>query len=247
MRICPACKAIFDDSMNYCLEHGIDLVDAATLEQDTIQSRTSEKTLELRNPISTQQQNATVPTVFAKKPQGKNSLLPVFLIVGLAVLLIGAAAIGGALYLYNPKDDVVIDPPRTPTPRTPPMTPTPTPEEVKKLNVEVVGTEDGSFGDKFVKVMVTNIANVVLEKPGVDITFYEKDVKVDTRSESLPIDYLRAGETYPVWVRILGLKKYDRMVAEQGGFTRISKKPLTDVFPDLAVTEKALTTEKKNS
>lgn len=245
MKICPTCKAIFDDSMNFCLEHGIDLVDAATHSPDTIQSLASEKTQQLRDPVSTQQQNVTAPTVFGTPPRKKNSLLPILLIVGLAVLFIGAAAIGGALYLYNRNTAINWEPP--PTPRPPLITPTPTPEEVKKLNVEVIGTEDGSFGDKFVKVMVTNIANTVLEKPSVDITFYEKDVKVGSRFESLPIEFLRPGETYPAWVRIAGLKKYDRMVAEQGGFTRISKRPVTEVFPDLAVTEKVLTTEKKNS
>jgi len=254
MKICPKCEAIFDDSLNYCLQHGTELIDAATYKPELItSSKMSAETVEFQGAASTFQQQPTIPIDYSARTSAdskKTSVWPILVIAGLAVLLIGGGVVGGALYL---RSYVVNHPPASPTPRrttapTSTATPAASPEPAEKVRIEVAdGTTKGTFGEKFARCLVTNVTDKNLQDAGVSLTFYKKDVKVDSRSERLPLKLLRPGEGYPVWVDIGDIKDYDRVVAEQGPFTRPVMWAFAGAPLDLPLTDTALKTEKKTT
>jgi hypothetical protein len=251
MKICPKCEAIFDDSMNYCLEHGTELVDAATFKPDHLETtaKMAAETVEFQGAASTFQQQPTIPIDYSAPQRKKSSVWPILVVAGLAIVLIGAGVVGGALYL---RKYVADHPPTSPTPRrTPvatPTTATASPEPKEKLRIETdTSTTDGKFGEKFLRCVVTNVTDKNLENAGVSLTFYKKDIKVNSRSERLPLKLLRPGETYPVWVDINDVKDYDRVVAEQGPFTRPVNWAFAAAPLDLPLTDTALKTEKNTT
>lgn len=246
MKVCPICSAIFDDSMNFCLEHGEVLVDPATLDTHKIRPYSNEETLEFKNPISSRQKANTdfiYPQITAGS-QKRKSTVPILIIVGILGLLIVGGAVAGGLYIRRQMAGAgggKIGNSEFPSNQT--STPKPTPME-NFIKVEVGQVSKGSFGEEYLKCQITNLSDRVVKMPGVSLTFYEGDVKVDFRSESSKLEYLRPRETIPVWIRINGVKKYDKVVAERSSSSSVLMMETTDViYPVLNITDQAMKVE----
>ncbi len=246
MKICPICSAIFDDSMNYCLEHGATLVHPD--DENSIKSFPDEQTQQMRNPITIPNRGMTepeIPTVIGNRAKPYSSgfgIVPKILVASFLSLLAIAAVVVAALYIKNSQN-----PPRIVSLPSPSPTSTATPKAEPELKIEVGEVSNGSFGEKFVKCLITNMNQSVITRPGVSLTFYENDVKVDYRSENSKIEYIRPNETFPIWIPITGVKKYNRILAEQAGFQQLAIEGTDVLYPELKITDAKMKVENLSS
>jgi hypothetical protein len=254
MKICPLCKTEYEEELNFCLSDGAILRDSKDNSREEIPVSFREgATLEYQSPQTfsekgqTQKQNQ-VNFGHSYSPKYKrqpNFLLVAGIVSGIIILIFGGI-IGGGIFLRSLMTVNDTKPTPKPIQSVTPYRP-PTPDTREKLKIEVVGKVKGSFGSQFLKCMVTNISEKIVERPSVSITLYEKDVKIGNISETSKLGYLKPNQTIPVWVRLGSEKKFDSTKATEGGLTRFADKDEKMLFPTLTLTETKMVVEKKTS
>lgn len=239
MKSCPVCHAVYDDSMNYCLDHGTTLVNAASEDVRELSNRDTAQ-YSSQDVKAYSDVTASIPaanlTSTAKKGNGFTILLILF--AG-GMLLAVAGIIGGGHYLVkNAGERNAGGGDATPIPI---KTATPGIEGVK-LRVDFTEeTSKSSYTGTFRKAFVTNESKQAALRPTVSFGFYKGDVKVDSSVGRLGLEVLGPGEMMPVWVRVDTVKPFDRIEAVQGLGTTADKKTLAERYIDLPVTEAKMT------
>lgn len=243
MKSCPVCHAVYDDSMNYCLDHGTTLVG---MKSEDLRELTNRDTAQYSSPdveayggTTSGNMAATAPLTMARN-SGRGMT---YALLGLIAFMIvgGVTFVGGFMYLASRSGtDGEADPPRG----IPLKTPTPRGIEGVKLRVDF--TEEiskSSYTGTFRKALITNESSQAALRPSVSFGFFKGDVKVDSSVSRLGMEVLRPGETMPVWVRVDTVKPFDRIEAVQGMMTDADKKTLEQRFIELPIVESKLTTK----
>lgn len=240
MKSCPVCHAVYDDSMNYCLDHGTTLINAAS---EDVRELTTRDTAQYSSPDVKAYSGltASIPaaniTSNTKKGNGFTILLLVF---AAGMLLAVAGVIGGGYYLIKNAGERNAGGVRSSTP-FPIKSETPAAEGVK-LRVDFTEeTSKSSYTGTFRKAFVTNESKQAALRPTVSFGFFKGDVKVDSSVGRLGLEVLGPGEMMPVWVRVDTVKSFDRIEAVQGLGTTADKKTLAERYIDLPVTEAKMT------
>lgn len=240
MKTCPICNTVFDDSMNYCLEHGSDLVSVTNPTAGSLRVKTSEKTAEFRNLNSAESNAPTYVQNYSTfgDARQKRRIFPAVMagVLGLGVLSLAAAA---AVIVLNWGEWRTDEGNQMGTSATP-VAKTPTPAPMQQVKAVLAGEETDSFKNKWVKCMVTNLTDRIIADPTVEAVFYDNDVKIDSTTATLDVKYMRPNETLPVWVRIPYQKKYNRIEVEAGLRTKTETLRQSDIFLDVPVTPEAL-------
>lgn len=244
MKSCPVCHAVYDDSMNYCLDHGATLVNAAL---DDVRELTNRDTAQYSSPDVKAYSGVTasIPAVnltsTAKKGNGFTILLILF--AG-GMLLAVAGIIGGGYYLIKNAGERSADRERNIGGEHSTPTPIKSPSDVEGVKLRVDFTEETSksnYTGTFRKAFVTNESKQAALRPTVSFGFFKGDVKVDSSVGRLGLEVLGPGEMMPVWVRVDTVKPFDRIEAVQGLGTSADKKSLAERYIDLPVTEAKMT------
>lgn len=110
MKICPQCRTIYtDDSLQYCLQDGMPLVNSAATdnwtEAETVVS--SKETGKARVDLPPQSISGGRETIIAEPPRKSNMTLIVALTVLLTLLAVAAGALGVLYFRANSKREVV--------------------------------------------------------------------------------------------------------------------------------------------
>jgi hypothetical protein len=242
MKICPKCKAQFEDDLNFCLRDGTTLKDFDAFNPGDGVSDADHATLKYRGQPTENQNQQTLPMQFPQSPQYTNKSNSLWIfggILGLILLLIGTM-VGAYLYLRRPPIDNWYP---TPTPyqgATPYRTPTP----ANNIKVEILDKVNGSFGQKYLKCKVTNTGENIIASPSISLSFYQNDVKIKDASASSELKFLKPNQTVPVWVNLYGVDKYTSVKVKEPVTARVVSQSEEKVFPKLIFTDIAMTGEK---
>jgi hypothetical protein len=88
----------------------------------------------------------------------------------------------------------------------------PPPGGKAKLKTEVIGKVKGSFGNYYIKCMLTNTGDTVITEPSVVLMLYKGDTKLDSVFGDAALKYLKPGATTPVWVKLYNYEDYTSAV-----------------------------------
>lgn len=213
MKICPRCHEKFEESSTYCPKDGAILVS----------------------------ESGPVEPVLKPKTQESYSGLIVGAVVGVILLLLVISLVAAvALFIFTKSDNPKVSkqtrpiPGRTRYPDRPPW-------KEGKLKFDIKNKVKGSFGRRFLKVMVTNVGKTVVKDPGFSITMLKKDVKMGTRYGRSDF-FLRPQQTIPIWIDITN-SDYTSLKIEQDSFTRAPVKEESRLFPEVEITETKMSIE----
>lgn len=242
MKSCPVCHAVYDDSMNYCLEHGTTLIDSRAEDLKELTNRdTAQFSGSAVNPYSkeTGKNFGTTGNVTAARSDGKGFTL-LLIGIGALVLLLAAGVVVGGYYIIQRSSSESNKNVALPTPRTV-KTPLPKPE-LAQIRVDLTeDTATSQYGWKFRKALVTNQSTEIIPAPTVGFVYFKGDVRVDSTSEKVGIDFMRPGQTLPVWVRTDIGKDFDRITADTGESNKVAAKPADEIFAKVKVLEEKMT------
>lgn len=141
-------------------------------------------------------------------PVGETSPIFVKFLVGLVVALFFLILIG---VLVNPKKGTsgVASSPSGPRPYN--VAPPP-PGGDAKQKIEVIGKVKGSFGNIYIKCMLTNTGATVITDPSVVLMLYKGDTKLDSVFGDAALKYLKPGASTPVWIKLHKYEDYTSAV-----------------------------------
>lgn len=237
MKICPICRARFDDDLNYCLNDGTTLKDFEAFDAEETVSMTDGATLEFAKPFAGR--GAASPTAFGHSPQTARRLkTPAILIgvFGLILSLFGAATVGGMLY-FRHRATVAAD--RQPTfasDESLTILPGETPDPKGSLKAEILG-EIEKDGNRYLKCKITNVGATVVRSPLLTLLFYQNDVKINEAAEWSNLEYLKPGQSVPVWIESPDAEKYTSVKVKEPVHSLANFKTEQQIFPSLAFTE----------
>jgi hypothetical protein len=247
MRSCPQCGKEYADDMNFCLEDG------SSLYAD------SEKTIPFglnvprpTNPVGgrTENNGSNQPTEVlpAKKSRFGMIVTAITAVFLLIVGIIGYGLFSAFSAISKTADNSPSAPPsRTPfqpkvlTARTPPL-------KTDKLKVEVLGNVKAGFDQTFIKCKVTNESESVIKEPRISLMLYKNDLKIGDVSGSTELDYLKPGQSVPIWIGLSNKEEGYTAArpAEEREYETFDK-DLNTLYPPLVYTEAKLTSEKLTS
>ncbi|MBX7170402.1 MAG: FxLYD domain-containing protein [Pyrinomonadaceae bacterium] len=251
MKICTICHSEYPDNTFFCLDDGNTLVNQNDFDGEQTLSFAETPTIQDRSRVTldgNQQYFQPQYTNYAQLPkQGPQPLAIVGGILGVFLMIAAGLAVGG-VYLKSKIKEFP-----TPTPRsniTPYQTPynTPTPEEKVQLKIEPAGKVKGSFGQQFLKFMVTNPSEKIVATPDIPVTLYQGDVKVGgTRGES-KLKYLKPGQTIPVWADLgYGNVKFTDAKVETQPIAKTVNKSEAQIFPQITISDTKMDITKETS
>lgn len=117
----------------------------------------------------------------------------------------------------------------------------PPPAAPVKLKVNVIGKVKGSFDRIYIKCMVTNTGQTVINEPSVALVLYKDDIKLDTVYGDAGLKYLKPGVTTPIWVRLRD-QDYTSAVFQENRSLRGIDNP-ERIFPELKFSDTAMKIE----
>jgi nitrate reductase NapE component len=240
MKVCQVCKSKYNEDLTFCLNDGSLLVNAEFEANEATLNLPYPKTA-VQNEVWTAEQNKITN---ADKSVGKSSKKAVFTAIILAVFLLPVLAvilvIGYFSFRNQPKTNV--DKPII-------LANTSANSQIKNVKVEVkpeikVEIQDkvnGSFGTKFLRCMVTNVGQSVIEKPKITLNLYKNDVKVGLVYGDSELEFLKPNQTIPMWVNISG-KEYTSAKVEENDL-KAAKKDEAELYPKLIYTDTKMTSK----
>ncbi len=244
MKICQICRLRYQDDQSFCFNDGSVLVN--------LENELSEATLNIppdkipylpieQNNLATAMQNGVTNPNSPPNVRKPKSL--VLLGVIAALILLPIVAIGfGIIYLGIKGSRQTNIESVTPTP----ISKTPTPVRKAKpeanLQVEIQDKVKGSFGRKYLRCMVTNIGEGVVENPRISLLLYKNDIKIGNVYGDSKLDFLKPNQTIPVWVDISN-SEYTSAQFDKSPFAKVSEKDEKSLYPTLIYTDTKLTSQ----
>ncbi len=186
----------------------------------------------------------TIKVVYdnAPKPDAAPKIFvnPLLIIGGIFIL-----ALVFVLMTFVRKNDSPAMPVITNLPRqTAVITPLPIPTQQKGLlKTEIVGNVKGGFNFTYIKCLITNVGETVIERPSVSLTLYKNDVKIDTVHGNSDLDYLKPQQTVPVWINLFNKPNYTYAKVNESSMIRAADKAPDKLFPQLKYVDAEMTTE----
>ncbi len=237
MKVCQLCKSKYNDDLTFCLNDGSLLVNA--------ESEANEATLNLPHPntivqrqIWTNEQNKITN---ADKPTAKKSRKLLFGAIITALLLLPILAVTGGIVYFGskiPRNSNVNMPVSVST--TPSVSETKTPPKAE-IRVEIQDKVKGSFGAEFLRCMVTNVGQSVIDDPKISLTLYKNDVKVGLVYGDSELDFLKPNQTIPMWINISG-NKYTSAKVEENNL-KVAEKDEAELYPNFIYTDTKMTSK----
>jgi hypothetical protein len=151
------------------------------------------------------------PVYVEPEPIEVTEASPVFVkfLVGLVVALFFLILIG---VLVNPKGKGSTGVNSSPVGPRPYNVAPPPPGSGATQKIEVVGKVKGSFGNTYIKCMLTNTGSTVITDPSVVLMLYKGTTKLDSVFGDAALKYLKPGAATPVWVKLLKYEDYTSAV-----------------------------------
>jgi hypothetical protein len=235
MKVCQVCKSKYNDDLTFCLNDGSVLVNA--------DFEATEATLNFPYPktvgqVWTNEQNKITN---ADKPSAKKSRKLLFGAIITALFLLPIfAVIGGIVYFGSkiPRNSNVNVPVSVST--TPIVSEIKTPPKAE-IKVEIQDKVTGGFGAKFLRCMVTNVGQSVIDDPNIVLTLYKNDVKVGLVYGNSELDFLKPNQTIPMWINIAG-NEYTSAKVEENKL-KVAEKDEAELFPKFIYTDTKMTSK----
>jgi hypothetical protein len=238
MKVCQVCKSRYNEDLTFCLNDGSLLVNAEFEANEATLNLPATNTIGQKS-VWTNEQNRV--TNADNLPQKKSRKFLFGTIIAVLLLLPILAVVGGITYFSSKiKQNPNVKTP-TPFPTVPIVSETKTPPK-PEIEVEIQDKVNGSFGTKFLRCMVTNVGQSVIENPKITLTLYKNDVKVGLVYGDSELKLLKPNQTIPVWVNISG-KEYTSAKVEENPFSRTSKKEEAELYPKLIYTDTKMTSK----
>lgn len=237
MKICPRCRTRFEDDLNYCLSDGSTLKDYGSYNPEDTISATDNATLEYQSPPTANQNKLTNQTNYGQSPQyvpRSNSFMIFGGIFGLVFLLFGTI-IGFGLYFYYQTEPFTTQYP-TPYQDFPP-THTPAPESKNNIKVEILEKVKNNDGREFLKCKITNVGVTIVRPFNLSLLFYKGDVIIKESGDFVKLEYLKSGQSVPVWISLYGTDNYTSVKVKEPISTFPVYKTEEQLFPNLIFTE----------
>ncbi len=176
----------------------------------------------------------TIKVVYDNQPKTdaapKIFVNPLLIVGGIFILGLIFALLSFVTKSSSPAMPVITNLPRQAALRTPLAIPT----QLKgSLKTEIIGSVKGGFNFTYIKCLVTNVGESVVERPSVSLTLYKNDVKLDTVHGNLDLDYLKPGQSVPVWVNLFNKGNYTYAKVNENSMIRTADKPPDKLFPQL--------------
>jgi hypothetical protein len=251
MKSCPNCHSKFPDDIFFCLNDGAKLVNEMDFEEEKTLPFSEIVTIENNTRLTVDQNQQISPPIYPnyyQLPERRtNPMAIIGVVFGVFLLSVGMLA-AGAIYFKKKTGGFP-----TPTPRvyaTPYQTPfrTPTPEEKVQLKIEPAGKVKGSFGQQFLKFMVTNPSEKIVLMPDISVTLYQGDVKVGSARGESKLAYLKPGQTIPVWTDLgFGNVKFTEAKTDISPMAKVVNKTEVQIFPQLTLSETKMDVSKATS
>lgn len=237
MKICPKCRKTFSDELNYCLDDGTNLKDEIGFSPENTLSSTDQATLRYRFPPTAGQNARTNETNFGKPKRSSRGKAIVFGAAAVFLLFAGALG-GGLLYLRQiAGGGDSVDPSPTPSIRTIPaysISPTPQKSDVK---VEILEKVKNLEGTPYLKCRLTNNGAATVYPYTIKLLFYKGDVQIKDNAAFVLPDYIKAGESVPVWVGLYNTEGYTSVKVSEPITGFQVNKPDSQIFAELSVSE----------
>ncbi len=254
MRICPLCEKNYEDNMNYCLEDGKTLVNAADFDrQKTLSYFPAPARPTDENKGATDQtprRDADFNQTKSAKPA--RSLKKIGLIVG--VCLIGLFSIFG-FFVYSLTN--ALRPVKyvanteysgNRSVRNFPAEKSPAPViDYAAVETEIVGRVKDNFGKTYIKCLLKNIGGAVIENPSVSLTLYKNDLKIGDVSGKSEMKFLQTNQTIPIWISGSGVDEYTSARVDETKMQRVAKKDKSALYPPLVFSAPQMTNAKETS
>lgn len=232
--------------MNFCMEDGSVL-------KDLVEFR-KEKTLVMPYAQTTFPLNeAKISSSGTDETTRKTEVLPAkkssFQKVVIAIAIVAAAVSGFALYkginfyraasVANTNSDEIGKKPVVVTKKERP------PVKEGQLKVEIVGKVKGEFGRQFIKCLVTNVGDTVIENPNVELSLYKNDTKIDDVSGRSELKYLKPEQSIPIWISLgSDEEEYTSAQVIENVKQRVPEEEPDFLFPTLIFTNLKMKSEK---
>lgn len=112
-----------------------------------------------------------------------------------------------------------------------------------KIKVEIGEKVKGGFDETFVKCLITNTGEQVVEVPRISLTLYKNDLKLGNVSSEAEMKYLKPGQTVPIWINLYKNKDYTAArFDETAKYSIVSKDPNL-LFPNVVYTDAKMSSE----
>ena len=246
MKQCPICRTTYNDEMNYCLNDGSRLENTNT----DYDKMSDAQTIGFeKNKVPTEP-NQIRPTAVSLFPRSKKSNTGKVLFI---VAFVGLMFFGGLVYglvsmiaekNWNNKKQVYKPPSSAAPSNTPDVE---TNRSDGKLKVEISDRVKDNFGDSYLKCLITNTGDAVIVDPSFSLDLYNNDVKTGTLRGTAQLDYLKPGQTIPVWISLFGEKKFTSARYDETENLQVSDKDPEKLFPTLVFTNAKLSVETATS
>jgi flagellar basal body-associated protein FliL len=237
MKVCQVCKSKYNEDLTFCLNDGSLLVNADFEANEETLNLPNSNTTEQR-PIWTHEQNKA--TNADNLPKKKSWKLLFAAVISFLFLIPILAIVGGISYFgskLSQNSNLATPIPASTTPKVFATTTPPKPT----IQVEIQDKVNGSFGTKFLRCMVTNVGQSVIDDPKITLNLYKNDVKVGLVYGDSELEFLKPNQTIPMWVNISG-KEYTSAKVEENDL-KAAKKDEAELYPKLIYTDTKMTSK----
>jgi hypothetical protein len=252
MKICPQCKKVYADNLNFCLDDGAALAAQPPADAHRTLSYGDNPTDRFEDPRPTGGTPFTIQqnqTSYGREHRKKSPAPLLFAAAGIAALVGLTLAVVVGTVLLNRRSGtgpVWVQKSPTPTPKTnfTPYRP-PTPEKETELKVEILEKVTADMGGKYLKTRITNTSEKIVQTPFIKLSFYKGDVKIKDVSGRSDLPYLKPGQSIPVWLGLYGTDNYTTVKVDGPVTARPAAKTEAQIFPQLDFTETKMKAEKE--
>lgn len=161
----------------------------------------------------------------------------------IASVIIGVSILSG-VFIYgvisriptsvqDEKSEVVESSPKKPLIK-PIFTPPPTTDKVK---IEVAERVKGGFNQTFVKCLVTNNSESVIQLSRISLTLYKNDLKIGNISGESGMKYLKPNQTAPIWINLYKDQDYTAARVDENAKYNVAVKDNSLLYPNVIYTD----------
>ena len=253
MKICTKCSREYGDEMNFCLEDGAILYSAdQTLSDQTLSFGLNQERVTDGGGAQTNRQRygqtgknfSTAEQPTHVYPPRKSHLGAIIASVIIGVSILSGVVIYGIISRIPTRvqnqDFETVEPSPKRSVIKPLFTPQPTTDKVK---IEVGERVKGGFNQTFVKCLVTNDSESVIELPRISLTLYKNDLKIGNVSGESGIKYLKPNQTVPIWINLYKDQNYTAARTDESAKYNVAVKDINLLYPNVIYTETKMTSE----
>lgn len=251
MKICPKCGRKFESELNFCLEDG------TVLESDSEQTLSFGINQSLnsgKRPTNPQNYGQTdknqsfgdLPTEVYRPKKSPLGTIIASVIIGVSIL---AGVSIYSLLTFFPRSTMSVPDEiakTSPSPLVKKQLPRVS-ATTDKFKIEIGERLKAGFDETFLRCLLTNTGDVVIKEPRVSLMLYKNDLKVGEVSEESKLDYVKPGQTVPVWIRISERDNFTAARVSEDLKFNTTEKDLNLLYPSLVFTETKMTSEKLTS